>query len=107
MHKFKILVYFKISLIEKWAIREDGYAMHSVGQVVKLISTKVHMLHIFINIWPFPELRFYGNNREDFVFIRPPGVEASVLAPENVWYCRVRLLFDMSVKVDTARTRLK
>ena len=34
--------------------------------------------------------------------IRPPGVEAFVLAPENVWYCRVRLLFDMSVKVDTS-----
>ena len=32
----------------------------------------------------------------------PPGVEAFVLAPENVWYCRARLLFDMSVKVDTS-----
>ena len=38
------------------------------------------------------------------MFIWPPGVEAFVLAPENVWYCRVRLLFKfaMSVKVDTS-----
>ena len=38
------------------------------------------------------------------MYIWPPGVtvEAFVLAPENVWYCRVRLLFDMSVKVDTS-----
>ena len=52
----------------------------------------------------FPEPRFYGSNlnREDFVFIQPSGVEAFVLAPENVWYCRVRLLFDLSVKDDTS-----
>ena len=41
------------------------------------------------------------------MFIWPPGVtvtvEAFVLAPENVWYCRVRLLFAMSVKVDTSK----
>ena len=55
-----------------------------------------------VQCWPFTEMRFYGNNRDDFVFIRPPGVEAFVLAPENVWYCRVRLLFDMSLKVDTS-----
>ena len=53
-----------------------------------------------LQYWTFS--RTNGNNREDFVFIRPPGVEAFVLAPENVWYCRVRLLFDMSVKVDTS-----
>ena len=26
-----------------------------------------------VQCWPFPELRYYGSNREDFVFIRPPG----------------------------------
>ena len=56
-----------------------------------------------VQCWPFQELRYYGSNREDFVFIRPPGVEAFVLAPENVCYCQVRLLFAMSVKVDTSK----
>ena len=56
-----------------------------------------------VQCWPFPELRYYGSNREDLVFIRPPGVEAFVLSPESVWYCRVRLLFTLSVKVDTGK----
>ena len=59
-----------------------------------------------VQCWPFPELRYYGSNREDFVFIWPPGVEAFVLAPENVWYCQVRLLFAMSVRVDTSEDRI-
>lgn len=56
-----------------------------------------------VQCWPFPELRYYGSNREDLVFIRPPGVDAFVLSPESVWYCRVRLLFTLSVKVDTGK----
>ena len=36
------------------------------------------------------------------MFIRSPGVETFVLAPENVWYCRVSLVFAMSVKVDSS-----
>ena len=37
------------------------------------------------------------------MFIWPPGhgVEAFILAPESIWYCQVRLLFEMSVKIDT------
>ena len=50
--------------------------------------------------WPFPELQYYGSNREDFVCVRPPGVERFVLDPDKVWYGRVRLLFSMSVKTD-------
>ena len=44
---------------------------------------------------------YYGWNREDFVFIRPPGVESFVLSPENVWYGRLRLLFTISVQIDS------
>ena len=53
-----------------------------------------------LQCWPFPDLRYYGWNREDFVFIRPPGVESFVLSPENVWYGRLRLLFTISVQID-------
>ena len=60
-----------------------------------------------VQCWPFPELRYHDSNREDFEFIRPPGVEAFVLAPEKVWYCQVILLFAMSVKVDTSEDPLE
>ena len=34
---------------------------------------------------PFADQKFYGYNREGFVFVRPLGVELFVLSPENVW----------------------
>ena len=50
--------------------------------------------------FPFPELQYYNSNREDYVFVRPPGVERFVLDPDNVWYGRLKLLFSISVKTD-------
>ncbi len=50
--------------------------------------------------WPFLELKYYGSNREDFVFVRPPGVERFVLDSDNVWYGRLKLLFSIAVKTD-------
>ena len=41
------------------------------------------------------------NNQEDFVFTGPPGVKQSVLSPDNVWYCWLKLLFSMTVKIDS------
>ena len=38
--------------------------------------------------------------QEDFVFVRPPGVQSFVLSPNNVWYGRLKLLFRITVKVD-------
>ena len=48
-----------------------------------------------------------GCNREDFVFTRPPGVERFVLSPDNVWYCRLKLLFSMTVIIDGCRYRVR
>ena len=53
-----------------------------------------------LQCWPFPDLRYYGSNRQDFVFIRPPGVELFVLSPENVWYGKLSLIFTMSIQID-------
>ena len=50
--------------------------------------------------WPFPALKYYGSNREDAVFVRPPGVENFELSTDNVWYGRVKLLFSVEVKTD-------
>ena len=53
-----------------------------------------------LQCWPFPGQLYYGYNREDCVFIRPPGVERFVLDPDNVWYGRLKLLFTLSVRTD-------
>ena len=52
---------------------------------------------------PFPKHPYFGANRQDLVFFRPPGVEfgAFVLSPDTVWYGRVLLLFSMKVVTDT------
>ena len=42
-----------------------------------------------LQCWPFAEQKYYGFNREDCVFIRPPGVESFSLAPDNVCHCLV------------------
>ena len=48
-----------------------------------------------LQCWPFAYQKFYCYNREDFVFVCPQGVERFVLSLENVWYGRLRLLFNI------------
>ena len=50
---------------------------------------------------------YYGSNREDFVFVRPPGVERFELGTDNVWYGRLILLFSMSVQSDVTEAPTK
>ena len=65
------------------------------------IGHTIHEGHQRLQCWPFPDKKYYGFNREDFVFTRPPGVERGfVLNPDNVWYCRLKLLFTLSVQID-------
>jgi hypothetical protein len=53
-----------------------------------------------VQSWPFPKMQYYGLNREDFVFVRPPIVERFELAPNTVWYGRLKLLFSISIQND-------
>ena len=62
-----------------------------------------HLVHPGVQrlqCYPWAEMRYFGFNREDFVFVRPPGVQSFVLSPNNVWYGRLKLLFRITVKVD-------
>ena len=51
---------------------------------------------------PIPEILYYASNREDYVFVLPPGVDQYELAPDNVWYGRIKLLFSISVQSDVS-----
>ena len=64
------------------------------------IGHTIHEGHQRLQCWPFPDKKYYGYNREDFVFTRPPGVERFVLSPDNVWYGKLKLLFTISVEID-------
>ena len=73
---------------------------HIIIYGVLQIGHTIHEGNQRLHCWPFPDRKFHGFNREDFVFVRPPGVERFVLSADNVWYGRLKLLFSMSVKVD-------
>ncbi len=68
------------------------------------IGHTIHEGHQRLQCWPFPGKLYHGYNREDFVFTRPPGVERFVLNPDNVWYCRLKLLFTILVQIDCLST---
>ena len=48
-----------------------------------------------ISCWPFAGKKLRSSNRQDFVFIRPPGIShgAFELRMDNVWFCKILLLF--------------
>ncbi len=52
--------------------------------------------------FPFAIKRLRASNRQDFVFIRPPGIShgALQLRMDNVWFCKVLLLFEIESKSD-------
>ncbi len=60
-----------------------------------------HLVHPGVQrlqCYPWAELIYFGFNREDFVFVRPPGVQSFVLSPDNIWHGCLKLLFRITVK---------
>ena len=53
--------------------------------------------------WSFPKRLFRGAcNRQDFVFVRPRVSDHAMFhpSPDNVWYCRCLLFFNIVVRTD-------
>ena len=50
-----------------------------------------------ISCHPFAKKQLRGANCQDFVFIRPPGIShgAFELRMDNIWFCKVLLLFQI------------
>ena len=90
-------------LISTWNIRQ---AMKDRGHF-RLFGTLAigHALHPGVQrvqCWPFPDLQFYGANRQDYIIVRPPGAaQGFVPTPDNIWYCKTLLLFDMEAETDS------
>ena len=56
-----------------------------------------------ISSLPFANKRLKGSNRQDLVFIRPPGIPRGSfeLRMDSLWFCRVLLLFSIEAQTDT------
>jgi hypothetical protein len=77
-----------------------------VGHIV-LYSTLVigHTQHpgqMRVSSWPFVPKKLQQTNRQDMVFTRPPGISdgAFQLRIDNVWCCKLLLLFKIDTMTD-------
>jgi hypothetical protein len=80
------------------------YVLHATGGKghIALFNTLAigHTKHANeqrISCHPFVKKQLRGANRQDFVFIRPPGIShgAFALRMDNIWFCKVLLLFQI------------
>ena len=53
--------------------------------------------HQRIYCFPFPKKKMRTTNSQDMVFVRPPGISSGgfQLRTDNVWYCKLLLLFSI------------
>ncbi len=67
-----------------------------------VIGHVVHPGFQRVQCWPFEKLLYYGANRQDFVLVRPPETVADNFTPtpDNLWYCKVLLFFDVEAETD-------
>ena len=83
-------------------LRTTGGAGHiAVFNTLAIGHTK-HPGEQRISSWPFAVKKLMGSNRQDFVFIRPIGIShgAFALRMDNVWFCKVLLLFEAESESD-------
>ncbi len=59
--------------------------------------------HMRLSSWPFVPRKLQLTNRQDMVFISPPGISdgAFQLRMDNIWFCKLLLLFKIHTKTDT------
>jgi len=60
-----------------------------------LIGHKIYAGEQRVACWPFKGKTLQKSNRQDLVFVRPPGIDKGgfQLRIDNIWFCRVLLLF--------------
>ena len=68
-----------------------------------LIGHTKHQGRMLVSSWPFLPKKSQQTNRQDMVFIRPPGISDGVfqLRMDNIWFCKLLLLFKINTMTDT------
>ena len=77
-----------------------------IFNTLAIVHTK-HPHEQRISSWPFVLKKLQKSNRHDFVFIRPPGISngAFNLRMDNIWFCKILLLFQVELKTDFGMKR--
>ena len=88
-------------------LRSTGGTGHIVIFNTLAIGHTKHPNEQRISCWPFAGKKLRGSNRQDFVFIRPPGIShgAFELRMDNVWFCKILLFFQVESKTDVGLKR--
>ena len=88
-------------------LRSTGGTGHIVIFNTLAIGHTKHPNEQHISSWPFAVKKLRHSNRQDFVFIRPPGISygAFELRMDNVWFCKILLLFQVESKTDLGLKR--
>ena len=75
---------------------------HIVLYPTLLIGHTQHKGHMRIYSCPFVPKKLKKSNRQDYVFIRPPGISdgAFQLRMDNIWFCKLLLLFKLYTRTD-------
>ena len=68
-----------------------------------LIGHTKHPGQMRVSSWPMVPKKLQQTNRQDMVFIRPPGISdgAFQLRMDNIWFCKLLLLFKINTMTDT------
>jgi hypothetical protein len=110
---FDYLGYFNhldyLSYVQKRALLDTLRKFHTYGGAGHIavfnalaIGHTKHSGRQRVSSFPFAMKKLRASNRQDFVFIRPPGIShgAFQLRMDNVWFCKVLLMFEIESKSD-------
>ena len=67
-----------------------------------LIGHKKYAGEQRVSCWPFKTKQLQKSNRQDMVFVRPPGIRKGEfrLSMDSVWYCKILFLFSFESASD-------
>ncbi len=80
----------------------EVHALNNSNYITLAIGLTKHSGEQRVSSFPFAVKRLRASNRQDYVFIRPPGIShgAIQLRMDIVWFCKVLLLFEIESKSD-------
>ena len=83
--------------------RSNNTPGHIVLYSTLVIGHTQHAGQMRVSSCPFVPRKLQQSNRQDMVFIRPPGISdgAFQLRMDNIWFCKLLLLFKIHTKTDT------
>ncbi len=83
--------------------RSNNNQRHIILHSTLLIRHIQYKGEMRVSSWPFVPRKLQRTNRQDLVFIRPPGISDGTfqLRVDNIWFCKLLLLFKIHTKTDT------